>query len=444
MGTYVSLFRLDLYSWTNQLAYFTTARDTWTAGEWYCATFVGEGTTGKAYVNGQLDNTRQNLPYPYLSTYTSNLYIGSYNGICAFDGTIAEVQISKTARSAAWVKAMYNASMDDLLTFNTLQSAPVTYTWDDNGNLLTRSDRLAFTYDTKDFTTSITPPGGSAISMTYTGTDQTQRIQKGSITYKYDDKAIGPTVQTSGSATYFTTNPGGGLVGLRHGNDRYYYIFDGLGSVVGLTNSSGTVVNTYSYDPYGNILSQSETVAQPFKFASVYYDSEYSLYKMGARYYDPSTGRFTQADPIALPNPTINEGMPWFIQLCRSGQNTLGALANTAFNPTEMNFFVYAGNDPVNGTDLTGYWNAKKFWAGLGCVVFGALCLAGSYFTFKVTDILSGTLLLAAAAEMSSMWDVIHGGELLYAHGIVIGVIISPGVIFIGLGGLLMWQGLKE
>jgi len=73
------------------------------------------------------------------------------------------------------------------------------------------------------------------------------------------------------------------LVGLRQGNNRYYYIFDGLGSVVGLTNSSGALVNTYQYDPFGNILSQTEQVAQQFKFAGVYYDSEYGLYKMGAR-----------------------------------------------------------------------------------------------------------------------------------------------------------------
>lgn len=53
----------------------------------------------------------------------------------------------------------------------------------------------------------------------------------------------------------------GGLVGLRQGDNRYYYIFDGLGSVVGLTDSSGTLINTYSYDPYGNILNQTEAVA---------------------------------------------------------------------------------------------------------------------------------------------------------------------------------------
>lgn len=35
-----------------------------------------------------------------------------------------------------------------------------------------------------------------------------------------------------------------------------YYLFDGLGSIVGLTDSNGNLVNNerYQYDPYGNLL----------------------------------------------------------------------------------------------------------------------------------------------------------------------------------------------
>jgi RHS repeat-associated protein len=230
-----------------------------------------------------------------------------------------------------------------------LTAGTLSYTWDNNGNLLSRSDGLTLTYDSKDFTASITPPGGSAISMNYTGTDQTQRIQKGSTTYKYDDKAIGPAVQTSGgTSTYFTTTPSGGLVSLRQGTNRYYYIFDGLGSVVGLTNLSGTVVNTYSYDPYGVILSQTEGVVQQYKFAGVYYDSETGLYKMGARYYDPTIGRFTQVDLLQ-----IKSGLP-----------------------IVFNCYIYSGNNPVNGTDITGYLAP--------IVIIFLICMAIGYAYIKL------------------------------------------------------------
>ena len=46
----------------------------------------------------------------------------------------------------------------------------------------------------------------------------------------------------------------------------YDYLVDGLGSVVALVNSSGTVVNRYHYDPYGNIVSETQQVANPFRW----------------------------------------------------------------------------------------------------------------------------------------------------------------------------------
>jgi len=33
------------------------------------------------------------------------------------------------------------------------------------------------------------------------------------------------------------------------------YLFDELISIVGLTDSNGTLVSTYQYDPYGNLTS---------------------------------------------------------------------------------------------------------------------------------------------------------------------------------------------
>src|SRR5205085_1405842 len=56
--------------------------------------------------------------------------------------------------------------------------------------------------------------------------------------------------------------------------------------------------NRYSYDPWGNVLEETEAdgARQPFRFASAEYEAHTKLYKMGARYYDPTLGRFTQLD----------------------------------------------------------------------------------------------------------------------------------------------------
>ncbi|MGH2411293.1 MAG: RHS repeat-associated core domain-containing protein, partial [Chloroflexota bacterium] len=82
----------------------------------------------------------------------------------------------------------------------------------------------------------------------------------------------------------------------------YYFLLDGQGSVLDLVDSSGTVYDKYTYDPYGNITSGNttsarETVANPFRYLGAVLDASTGLYHLGARYYDPALGRFTQPDP---------------------------------------------------------------------------------------------------------------------------------------------------
>ena len=44
------------------------------------------------------------------------------------------------------------------------------------------------------------------------------------------------------------------------------YHSDGLGSVRALTDASGNVVQTYQYDEYGNVVSSSGSITQPFGY----------------------------------------------------------------------------------------------------------------------------------------------------------------------------------
>ncbi|MDP8932221.1 MAG: hypothetical protein M3O70_27570 [Actinomycetota bacterium] len=65
------------------------------------------------------------------------------------------------------------------------------------------------------------------------------------------------------SVTQYTRDPYGNLTTLRlpatAGSDagetshNYYYLFDGLGSVIGLTDADGNLAASYTYDPDGNI-----------------------------------------------------------------------------------------------------------------------------------------------------------------------------------------------
>ncbi|HZU13292.1 MAG TPA: hypothetical protein VFB58_10675 [Chloroflexota bacterium] len=66
---------------------------------------------------------------------------------------------------------------------------------------------------------------------------------------------------------------------------------DGAGNVAGLTDSSGDLVDQYSYDPLGNLTSSTTNVANPFTFQGGMYDSGTGFYYTGSGYYDPANGQ---------------------------------------------------------------------------------------------------------------------------------------------------------
>jgi RHS repeat-associated protein len=107
--------------------------------------------------------------------------------------------------------------------------------------------------------------------------------------------------------------------------DVYTYHFNAVGSTIAMTDSTQAMVNKYSYDPFGNILNQQETVSQPFKFIGQHgvMTEPNGFYYMRARYYDPSVGRFISEDPIG-------------------------------FDGGDVNLCAYAGNQPINRIDPLG------------------------------------------------------------------------------------------
>jgi RHS repeat-associated protein len=93
---------------------------------------------------------------------------------------------------------------------------------------------------------------------------------------------------------------------LQQGANIYYYHKDGLGSITNLTDTTGSLVKSYTYKSFGEIYSQTGTVQQPFTFTAREYDPESGLYYYRARYYDPKTGRFWTKDPIGFAGGDVN------------------------------------------------------------------------------------------------------------------------------------------
>ncbi len=135
----------------------------------------------------------------------------------------------------------------------------------------------------------------------------------------------------------------GQLTALSHPSGaKSYPLTDALGSVVALTDTAGTRTDTFTYDPYGGDDGRTGTTANPFRFTGEHLDPS-GLYKIGQRYYQPTTGRWTQTDPLnRATNPT---------------------------NPPEASPYIYVGNNPTNYTDPTASTRVARMlssgWEGL-------------------------------------------------------------------------------
>jgi RHS repeat-associated protein len=135
--------------------------------------------------------------------------------------------------------------------------------------------------------------------------DQGNRIQKtvgGTITnflYNGPD-VIGQYTSTWGTASAILTH-GPGMddpIVRTAGTTTQYFHQDGLGSVVSVTNQSGTTDGTARYDAWGNKIASTGTIPQYGYTGREPDDTGLVYYR--ARFYDPSIGRFTQTDPIGM------------------------------------------------------------------------------------------------------------------------------------------------
>jgi RHS repeat-associated protein len=128
--------------------------------------------------------------------------------------------------------------------------------------------------------------------------------------YAYDGNRI--IAEYDGSGTLlrkFVYGPGIDepicLIEVAENNAVYYYHFDGLGSVVALSDVNSVLVERYTYDVFGRPAIRdangteiaASAFANPYLFTGRAYDAETGLYYYRARYYDYATGRFLQPDP---------------------------------------------------------------------------------------------------------------------------------------------------
>src|SRR3974390_2377206 len=184
------------------------------------------------------------------------------------------------------------------------QSWKATSAFDANGNTTSKTDSTGTTtyaWDFENRLTSITLPGsGRTVYFKYDPFGR--RIYKSSPSsasiYAYDGDNIAEETNSTGTAVARYAqglNIDEPLAMLRSGATSYYQA-DGLGSLTSLSNASGALASTYTYDSFGNLVASSGSLVNSFRYTGREFDTEPGLYYYRARYYDPALGRFTSED----------------------------------------------------------------------------------------------------------------------------------------------------
>ena len=177
---------------------------------------------------------------------------------------------------------------------------------------------------------------GSTTSYTYdeAGIRLSKTINGNTTTfYVVDGELLGQ--QSPACTLQFLFDENGTKYGLIYNGTTYFYDLNLQGDVVGIIDASGNTVVSYTYDPWGKLLSisgpmgSSLGINNPILYRGYYYDFDSGLYYLQSRYYDPVTGRFLNADNA----------------ISGSGDSVQG-----------YNLFVYCNNNPINMTDENGNW----------------------------------------------------------------------------------------
>ena len=134
--------------------------------------------------------------------------------------------------------------------------------------------------------------------------------------------------QTGTDVIWYIYDSNGEIVGFTYNEVPYYYLKNQQGDVYKIVEENGTLAGSYTYDPWGKVLTCTGTIAEinPIRYRSYYYDTETGYYYLQSRYYDPELGRFISADSYVS-----------------TGQGILG-----------NNMYTYCLNNPVLWTDYSG------------------------------------------------------------------------------------------
>ena len=255
------------------------------------------------------------------------------------------------------------------------------YRYTANGELLTKSDAngtTTYNYDLLGNLLGVDLPDGTRVDYLVDARNRRTGRKVGGVLeqgFLYKD-ALNPIAELDGAGNVVSRF----VYGVKEnvpaymvkGLITYRILSDHLGSPrLVIDTETGAVMQRLEYDAFGRVIEDTNPGFQPFGFAGGLYDRDSGLVRFGARDYDPATGRWTSKDPIR-------------------------------FAGGDTNLYGYVIQDPINLIDPTGEVIPFAILAGKALV--GAI--AGGYGAYvssggDLSSIVTGTLVGAGVGLIS-------------------------------------------
>jgi RHS repeat-associated protein len=330
----------------------------------------------------------------------------------SYDAAGNRTTLSTPAGSAL---ASYNAD-NELVRWG-----QASYSWAPDGNLDRVTDSkgiTTYTFDDLGRLRHVGLPDGQ--SVTYLVDAAGQRVGRevdGRLVAGYLYNPSGNVVAETNSAGSVVARYGydqlGHLALVEEGGSTYDVVTNPNGNPLLVVNSkNGAIADAITYDVWGKITSETASGMIPFGFDGGLVDPATGLVHLGARDYDPTTGRWTGPDPIG-------------------------------FAGGDADLYRFAGDDPVNNIDPSGLTPIRISGAELG-VYSGLLGFASGFaalgFGFGTAPAVSAALFSpAVVAALGTLAPALGAIALLTFVGAATfwaaSVLIGPGSVPIGSWG---------
>ena len=323
----------------------TTANAFNTFGEIVSERHTGAGATlyDAQYTRDKLGRITQKIEtiggvaktYAYAYDAAGRLTSVSENGavVSAYAYDANGNRLGKT--DAVGTTAGTHDAQDRLLTYGANA-----YAYTANGELLAKTNvagTTGYSYDVLGNLVSATLPDGTLVEYVIDGANRRVGKKVNGVLVQgwlYANQ-LNPIAELDGAGNVISTFVYGTKANVPDymvkGGVTYRIISDYLGSPrLVVDSATGTIVQSITYDEFGNVITDTNPGFQPFGFAGGLYDRNTKLTRFGARDYDAETGRWTAKDPIR-------------------------------FAGGDTNLYGYVLNDPVNFIDEYGlYWEYSQ------------------------------------------------------------------------------------